>query len=56
MPVQPTAFQHQSAEAILERGAQVVRIEAEALLLLADSLQDSFVAACEAIFSARGAP
>jgi arabinose-5-phosphate isomerase len=43
-----------SAKSTLSRGAQVIRIEAEALLLLADSLEQSFVLACEAMLSASG--
>jgi len=43
-----------SADAILRRGAEVIKIEAEALQLLANSLEHSFVEACEAIFAAHG--
>jgi arabinose-5-phosphate isomerase len=43
-----------SAETIRRRGAEVIRIEAEALNLLADSLPNSFVEACELILSAQG--
>ena len=43
-----------SAEAIHRRGVEVIRIEAEALSHLADSLEDSFVDACEAILASRG--
>lgn len=43
-----------SAEAILRRGAEVIRIEADALRLLAVSLEVSFVDACEAILAASG--
>jgi arabinose-5-phosphate isomerase len=42
------------ADAIRRRGQEVIRIEAEALNLLADSLEDSFVEACEAIIASRG--
>lgn len=38
-------------DAIIARGREVVRIEAEALAHLADVLDDSFVAACEAILN-----
>jgi arabinose-5-phosphate isomerase len=54
MPAQSSALELTTAEAILCRGAEVIRIEADALNLLAESLQDSFVEACEAIFCARG--
>jgi arabinose-5-phosphate isomerase len=54
MPAQSSALELRTAEAILCRGAEVIRIEADALNLLAESLQDSFVEACEAIFCARG--
>jgi len=43
-----------SAEEILRRGAEVIKIEANALDILADSLDLSFVQACEAIISSRG--
>lgn len=38
-------------DAILRRGRDVVRIEGEALTLLEDSLNDDFVAACQAIYN-----
>lgn len=40
-------------DAIISRGREVVRIEAEALAMLEGALDDGFVAACEAIFAAR---
>lgn len=43
-----------SEEDILYRGAQVIRAEADALHLLSDSLDDSFVLACETIVAAAG--
>jgi arabinose-5-phosphate isomerase len=43
-----------STELIRRRGAEVIKIEAEALNRLADSLEDSFVDACEAIIASRG--
>ena len=43
-----------SAEEILRRGAEVIKIEANALDILAESLDRSFVDACEAMLSARG--
>jgi arabinose-5-phosphate isomerase len=43
-----------SAEAIRRRGVEVIRIEADALNLLADSLEESFVDACDAILASRG--
>lgn len=39
---------------ILTRGAEVVHIEAEALVRLAGALDDSFVDACNALIKARG--
>ena len=48
LQIQPTA------EGILRRGAEVIRIEAEALHCLASTLDECFVEACEAIVSARG--
>lgn len=39
---------------MLRRGAEVVKIEAEALAVLANSLDHSFVEACEAIISSPG--
>jgi arabinose-5-phosphate isomerase len=41
-------------DSILERGAEVIRTEAAALELLATSLDDSFIMACEAILASRG--
>jgi len=52
--VQPILRAERSAEAILRRGADVIKIEAEALDVLAGSLEDSFVEACEAILTSRG--
>lgn len=43
-----------SAESIHRRGVEVIRTEADALHLLADSLEGSFVDACEAILASRG--
>jgi arabinose-5-phosphate isomerase len=43
-----------SSEFIGRRGVEVIRIEAEALNRLADSLEDSFVEACEAILASSG--
>ena len=43
-----------SREATIQRGAEVIRIEAEALKLLAESLSDSFADACETILNASG--
>lgn len=39
---------------VLRRGAEVIRIEAEALGKLADSLDEAFALACEAVLAARG--
>ena len=46
--IQPTA------EGILRRGVEVIRIEASGLDILADSLDVSFVEACNTIMDARG--
>ena len=40
-------------KAMISRGREVIRIESEALALLEASLDDRFVAACEAIFATR---
>lgn len=42
------------SEAILARGAEVVRTEREALSLLEDALDESFVEACRTILGAKG--
>jgi arabinose-5-phosphate isomerase len=54
MPGLSTVFALPSAETILRRGAEVIRIEADALATLAESLDPSFVEACEAILGAHG--
>jgi arabinose-5-phosphate isomerase len=54
MTAQPYLRALPTADLILRRGAEVVRIEADALHLLANSLEYSFVEACEAIYSAHG--
>lgn len=54
MTAQPTLRALPSADVLLKRGSEVIRIEAEALHLLANSLEYSFVEACEAIISSRG--
>ena len=54
MTVQQVLQAHPTAESILRRGVEVIKIEAEALDLLAQSLEDSFVEACETIISSRG--
>jgi arabinose-5-phosphate isomerase len=54
MIAQPSLRVLPAAETILRRGKEVVRIEADALRLLGDSLEDSFVEACEAIISSPG--
>lgn len=41
-------------DAILRRGTEVIRVEAEALQVMADCLDDNFVEACEAILSLTG--
>jgi arabinose-5-phosphate isomerase len=42
------------SESILRRGAEVIKAEASALEVLAASLDDSFVLACETILGSRG--
>jgi arabinose-5-phosphate isomerase len=54
MTAQPTLRALPSADALLRRGAEVIRLEAEALHLLASSLEHSFVEACEAMIVAKG--
>ena len=54
MTVQPILRTQPDAESILRRGAEVIKIEAEALELLAVSLEDSFVEACQAIMDSPG--
>lgn len=54
MNANPSVPAISNADTILKRGTDVIRIEADALTLLAESLDDSFVCACEAILAARG--
>ena len=54
MTVQPFLRTLPSVESVLRRGTEVIKIEAEALDQLAETLDESFVAACEAIINARG--
>lgn len=54
MTVQPILRTRPDAETILRRGAEVIKIEAEALDLLARSLETSFVEACQAIMDSPG--
>lgn len=54
MTAQQTMRALPTAEMLLRRGVEVVSIEAEALRRLSESLDYSFVEACEAIYSARG--
>jgi arabinose-5-phosphate isomerase len=54
MTVQAHQPVRQSAENIRLRGEEVIRAEADALNLLAEALEDSFVDACEAIVASRG--
>lgn len=54
MTVQPILNAPLNSDAILERGKVVVEVEAEALHLLANSLEDSFVQACNLMLAARG--
>lgn len=48
-----TSFAGLDQDQILDRGREVVRIEAEALTLLGQSLDDSFVQACRAILGTQ---
>src|SRR5690348_12819322 len=52
--VQPELRVLPSADAILRRGAEVIKIEADALRLLAGTLDEAFVEACEAILACSG--
>ena len=54
MSMQNTARSAYPTDAILERGAEVIRAEAAALQVLASSLDESFIAACNAILASRG--
>jgi arabinose-5-phosphate isomerase len=54
MTVQPDRRVLPSADTILRRGAEVIAIEADALQLLASSLDESFVDACEMILACSG--
>lgn len=54
MSIQNTVRSAYPTDAILERGAEVIRTEAAALHVLASSLDDNFIMACEAILSSRG--
>ena len=54
MSAQAPFLMRSSAESIHRRGVEVIRIEADALSLLAETLDDSFVEACEAIMASRG--
>ncbi|WP_379923061.1 SIS domain-containing protein [Erythrobacter sp. R86502] len=54
-PLETTVMlSHSDDAAILARGAEVVRTEREALSMLEDSLDDSFVEACRTILGAKG--
>lgn len=54
MSIQNTVRSAYPTDAILERGAEVIRTEAAALQVLASSLDDSFIMACEAILRSQG--
>ena len=54
MTAQPSLRAVPSAESLLRRGVEVISIEAQAVQKLADSLDYSFVEACELIYSAHG--
>lgn len=54
MSMQNTARSAYPTDAILERGMEVIRAEAAALQVLASSLDESFIGACDAILASRG--
>jgi arabinose-5-phosphate isomerase len=54
MTLQPTVRTISTYDAILRRGVEVINVEARALALLAESLTESFVEACEALLSCEG--
>lgn len=54
MTAQPSLDIPLSEQVILERGKKVVQVEAEALGVLAESLDETFVQACDAIVSISG--
>ena len=54
MTAQPFLRAQPTAEKILQRGMEVIKIEADALELLARSLDASFVDACDAILNVSG--
>ncbi|MEO6359682.1 MAG: KpsF/GutQ family sugar-phosphate isomerase [Sphingomicrobium sp.] len=54
MTVESTLHAVPSADAILRRGTEVIKMEADALHLLAETLDHSFIECCQAIYAARG--
>jgi arabinose-5-phosphate isomerase len=54
MNVQVAFLNRASPDAVLRRGAEVIRAEADALRLMAERLDDSFHEACETIIAASG--
>lgn len=54
MTVQPILQTQPAPEAVLRRGAEVIKIEAEALSHLAQSIDATFVQACHTILETRG--
>jgi len=54
MSMENTARSAYPTDAILERGVEVIRAEATALQVLASSLDESFIMACDAILGSRG--
>lgn len=54
MVAQPLLGAPYNSQTILERGKEVIEIEAQALKLLSTSLDESFVEACEAMIAAQG--
>ena len=54
MSLQPSVRTILSDEALIRRGAEVINAEASALHLLAESLEQSFVRACEEIVACTG--
>lgn len=54
MPMQSILRSEYPADTIIERGASVIRTEAAALEILAASLDETFIMACDAILGSRG--
>ena len=54
MPMQSILRSEYPTDTIIERGASVIRTEAAALEILAASLDETFIMACDAILGSRG--